>query len=220
MFNATVSWHDIVFMLRGAGMTLMLTFWSVLGGTVLGTVFGVLRASAPGWPSAAVGALFDVFRSIPLLIQIILANAFAPMVGLDISAFAVACVVLAIYGAAYCTEIVRAGVLAVPQATRRALARHELVGRSHCDRLSHSPARWAARLDRPGARPYEGQFACLVDRGHRASAVLADRRHAYTRTAARSRHRGSDLLRHQLSDRAGWRMARATMARPVIGAAP
>ena len=96
MFNATVSWHDIVFMLRGAGVTLMLTFWSVLGGTVLGTVFGVLRASAPGWPSAALGALLDVFRSIPLLIQIILANAFAPMVGLDISAFAVACVVLAI----------------------------------------------------------------------------------------------------------------------------
>jgi hydroxyproline transport system permease protein len=120
MFNDTVSPHDIGFMLRGAGVTLMLTFWSVLGGTALGAAFGLLRASAPGWPSAALGALLDVFRSIPLLIQIILANAFVPIVGLDISAFAVACVVLAVYGAAYCTEIVRASVLAVPQVTRRA----------------------------------------------------------------------------------------------------
>jgi His/Glu/Gln/Arg/opine family amino acid ABC transporter permease subunit len=120
MFNATLSWHDIMFMLRGAGVTLMLTFWSVLGGTALGVVFGVLRASSPGWPSVALGAFLDIFRSIPLLIQIILASAFAPIVGLDTSAFAVACVVLAIYGTAYCTEIVRASVLAVPQATRRA----------------------------------------------------------------------------------------------------
>jgi His/Glu/Gln/Arg/opine family amino acid ABC transporter permease subunit len=120
MFNDTVSSHDIIFMLRGAGVTLTLTFWSVFGGTALGAGFGLLRASAPGWPSAVLGAFLDVFRSVPLLIQIILANAFAPIIGLDISAFAVACVVLAVYGAAYCTEIVRASVLAVPQATRRA----------------------------------------------------------------------------------------------------
>lgn len=120
MFNATVSSHDLLFMLRGAGVTLVLTFWAVLGGTVLGTGFGLLRASWPGWPSAALGVFLDIFRSVPLLIQIILANAFAPIVGLDIDAFVIACIVLAIYGAAYCTEIVRASILAVPQATRRA----------------------------------------------------------------------------------------------------
>jgi hydroxyproline transport system permease protein len=120
MFNATVSSHDVLFMLKGAGVTLLLTFWAVLGGTVLGVGFGLLRASWPGWPSVALGMFLDIFRSIPLLIQIILANAFAPIIGLDIDAFVIACVVLAIYGAAYCTEIVRASVLAVPQATRRA----------------------------------------------------------------------------------------------------
>jgi polar amino acid transport system permease protein len=111
---------DMWFMLQGAGMTLTLTFWAVLGGTLMGLVFGVLRATAPWWINATLGAVLDVFRSIPLLIQFILANSFKSIVGLDMSAFMVACVVLALYTSAYCTEIVRAGVLAVPSTTRRA----------------------------------------------------------------------------------------------------
>jgi hydroxyproline transport system permease protein len=111
---------DLWFMLRGAGMTLALTFWAVLGGTVMGFVFGVLRAVASSWVNAVLGAVLDVFRSIPLLIQFILANSFKSIVGIDVSAFTVACVVLAIYTSAYCAEIVRAGVLAVPTTTRRA----------------------------------------------------------------------------------------------------
>lgn len=111
---------DLWFMLRGAGMTLTLTFWAVLGGTVMGLVLGVMRAVSPWWINAAIGAILDVFRSIPLLIQFILANSFKSIVGLDMSAFVVACVVLSLYTAAYCTEIVRAGVLAVPSTTRRA----------------------------------------------------------------------------------------------------
>jgi His/Glu/Gln/Arg/opine family amino acid ABC transporter permease subunit len=111
---------DMWFMLQGAGMTLTLTFWAVLGGTLMGLAFGVLRAMAPWWINATLGAVLDVFRSIPLLIQFILANSFKSIVGLDMSAFLVACVVLALYTSAYCTEIVRAGVLAVPSTTRRA----------------------------------------------------------------------------------------------------
>jgi hydroxyproline transport system permease protein len=111
---------DLWFMLRGAGMTLALTFWAVLGGTVMGFVFGVLRAVAPAWINATLGVVLDVFRSIPLLIQFILANSFKSIIGIDLSAFTVACVVLALYTSAYCAEIVRAGVLAVPTTTRRA----------------------------------------------------------------------------------------------------
>jgi polar amino acid transport system permease protein len=111
---------DLLFMLHGAGVTLALTFWAVLGGTLMGLGFGVARASAPRWINAAMGAVLDVFRSIPLLIQFVLANSFKSIIGLDVSAFTVACVMLAIYTSAYCTEIVRAGMLAVPTTTRRA----------------------------------------------------------------------------------------------------
>lgn len=120
MIDTDFARTDLWFMLRGAGMTLTLTFWAVLGGTAMGLVFGVLRATAPWWINATLGAVLDVFRSIPLLIQFILANSFKSIVGLDMSAFVVACVVLSLYTAAYCTEIVRAGVLAVPSTTRRA----------------------------------------------------------------------------------------------------
>jgi len=111
---------DLVFMLEGAGVTLALTFWAVLGGTLLGLMLGLLRAVSPWWINAALGAVLDVFRSVPLLIQFVLANSFKSIVGINASAFTVACVMLALYTSAYCTEIVRAGVLAVPATTRRA----------------------------------------------------------------------------------------------------
>ena len=117
MFQTDLTPTDLLYMLQGAGMTLALTFWAVLGGTLMGFVFGVLRAVASSWGNAMLGAVLDVFRSIPLLIQFILANSFKSIVGLDVSAFTVACVVLAIYTSAYCAEIVRAGVLAVPATT-------------------------------------------------------------------------------------------------------
>jgi len=120
VFQTDFTVTDFLFMLQGAGVTLMLTFWAVLGGTVLGLALGVARAVSPWWLNGPIGAVLDVFRSIPLLIQFILANSFKSIVGLDVSAFIVACVVLALYTSAYCTEIVRAGMLAVPVTTRRA----------------------------------------------------------------------------------------------------
>ena len=120
MFETDFTSTDFLFMLKGAGVTLTLTFWAVLGGTLMGLVFGVLRATMPRWFNLVLGAVLDVFRSIPLLIQFILANSFKSIIGLDWSAFTVACVMLAIYTSAYCTEIVRAGMLAVPGTTRRA----------------------------------------------------------------------------------------------------
>jgi len=120
MIETDFSTTDLLFMLHGAGVTLALTFWAVLGGTLLGLVLGLLRAVSPWWINAVLGAVLDVFRSIPLLIQFILANSFKSILGLDISAFEVACVMLALYTSSYCTEIVRAGVLAVPATTRRA----------------------------------------------------------------------------------------------------
>ncbi len=120
MFDTDLTATDLLFMLKGAGMTLALTFWAVLGGTLMGFVFGVLRTVASRWINALLGAVLDVFRSIPLLIQFVLANSFKSIIGLDISAFTVACIVLAFYTSAYCAEIVRAGMQAVPATTRRA----------------------------------------------------------------------------------------------------
>jgi His/Glu/Gln/Arg/opine family amino acid ABC transporter permease subunit len=112
--------QELLLMFQGAGVTLAITFWAVLGGTLMGVAFGVVRAVAPWWINWPLGAVLDVFRSIPLLIQLILVNSFKSILMLDASAFLVSCVVLAFYTSSYCSEIVRAGVQAVPQTTRRA----------------------------------------------------------------------------------------------------
>jgi len=118
--STSFSAGDLWFMVQGAATTLAVTFWAVVGGTALGLLFGLARASSPWWCDAAIGFALDVFRSVPLLIQLVLANSLKPIVGLHGSSFTTACVVLALYAAAYCTEIVRAGVAAVPATTRRA----------------------------------------------------------------------------------------------------
>jgi polar amino acid transport system permease protein len=119
-FDTSFTLNDLWFMIKGAGTTLLLTFWAVLGGTLLGAAFGLARASSPWWLNAPIGFVLDIFRSVPLLIQFVLANSFKSIIGLNWGPFTVGCVVLAAYTAAYCTEIVRAGILAVPTTTRRA----------------------------------------------------------------------------------------------------
>lgn len=120
MFQVSIGINDLIFMLQGAGVTLAITFWAMLIGTILGIAFGVIRSEARWYFSAPLGVFLDVFRSIPLLIQFVLINSVNSLLRLGLSTFKVACLVLAIYTAAYCTELVRAGILSVPSITRRA----------------------------------------------------------------------------------------------------
>ena len=121
MFQTAFTVNDFLLLLQGAGLTLAITVFAMLGGTVLGVIFGVMRATLPWWATIWLAFLLDIFRSVPLIIQLILANTFIAMAFRPSpTAFTVSCIVLALYTSAYCSEIVRGGVLAVPQNTRRA----------------------------------------------------------------------------------------------------
>jgi polar amino acid transport system permease protein len=119
-FEASLSWSDIVYLLQGALVTIAITAAAVAIGTVLGVLFGLIRAGAPWWISGPIGGILDIFRSVPLLIQLVLFNSFNSMFRLHWPSYTVACICLGIYAAAFCTEIVRSGVSAVPTTTRRA----------------------------------------------------------------------------------------------------
>ncbi|MBD9616857.1 amino acid ABC transporter permease [Pseudomonas sp. B21-017] len=119
MFSTSFSWNDLLFLLDGAWVTLQLTFWSIILGSFAGLLFGLLRALLPR-ASLPLAWVLDVFRSVPLLIQFVLFNSLKSIVGLNLSAFSVGCIVLGVYTAAYFTEIVRSGVLSVPFTLRRA----------------------------------------------------------------------------------------------------
>jgi hydroxyproline transport system permease protein len=119
-FGGSFSWGDFLFLLSGAVTTLSITIVAVVIGTVLGVLFGLIRAGAPWWIGNTLGAVLDVFRSVPLLIQLVLFNSFNSMLKLNWPTFTVGCICLGIYASAFCTEIVRSGVGAVAQTTRRA----------------------------------------------------------------------------------------------------
>ncbi len=120
MFDTALTLNDMLFLAKGAGVTLAITFFAVIGGTVLGLTFGVIRSHISPWMALPLTFVLDIFRSVPLLIQLILANAFQAIAGLQLSPFVTSCVVLALYTSAYCTEIVRGAIDAVPTVTRRA----------------------------------------------------------------------------------------------------
>ena len=50
-FDWSVVWDAIPNLLDGTRMTLMITFWGLLGGVVLGAIAGVVRAYGPKWLS-------------------------------------------------------------------------------------------------------------------------------------------------------------------------
>ncbi|WP_417776721.1 amino acid ABC transporter permease [Stutzerimonas xanthomarina] len=146
MFDTSLTSTDLLFLLKGAGVTLMLTFWAMLLGTFAGIVFGVIRALFPR-ASLPLAWFLDIFRSVPLLIQFVLFNALKSIVGLDWSAFTVGCVVLGVYAAAFFTEVVRGGVLAVPGSLR--LASRSL-GLSYWQDLRYIVLPVATRVAFPG----------------------------------------------------------------------
>jgi His/Glu/Gln/Arg/opine family amino acid ABC transporter permease subunit len=120
MFSTALTWSDLAFLAQGAGMTLAVTAVSVAAGTVLGIFFGMIRVELGPYWSAPLTFALDVFRSVPLLIQLVLGNALQSIMRLGWPPFTTSCVVLSLYTAAYCTEIVRGGISAVPPTTRRA----------------------------------------------------------------------------------------------------
>lgn len=146
MFFTSLTASDLLFMLQGAWVTLQLTAAAMLIGTLAGVLFGLLRAALPRASLPLAWAL-DLFRSVPLLIQFVLFNSLKSIAGLDISAFAVGCLVLGIYAAAFCSEIVRSGVQAVPAHLRRAA---RSLGMSYWQDLRYLVLPLATRVAFPG----------------------------------------------------------------------
>ena len=146
MFSTSLTASDLLFMLQGAWVTLQLTVAAMLLGTLAGVLCGLLRAALPR-ASLPLAWVLDVFRSVPLLIQFVLFNSLKSIAGLDISAFAVGCLVLGIYAAAFCSEIVRSGVQAVPANLRRAA---RSLGMSYWQDLRYLVLPLATRVAFPG----------------------------------------------------------------------
>lgn len=146
MFSTSLTASDLLFMLQGAWVTVQLTAAAMVIGTLAGVICGLLRAALPK-ASLPLAWVLDVFRSVPLLIQFVLFNSIKSIAGLDISAFTVGCLVLGVYAAAFCSEIVRSGIQAVPANLRRA---GRSLGMSYWQDLRYVVLPLATRVAFPG----------------------------------------------------------------------
>ena len=134
ILQTSLTGGDMLFLLQGAGRTMLLTIAATLSGTLLGVACGVARAES-GWAAnRLIGAVVDVIRSVPLLIQLIIFNSFVAILGYPMSAFQSGAVVLTLYMAVNCTEVVRSGAQSVPRLTRRAA---RSLGMSYLQDLRH-----------------------------------------------------------------------------------
>ena len=112
--------NDLTFLGEAALRTLWISGVSITLGTILGLVFGWLLYEGKIWGSFSLAPVLDVFRSIPLIIQLVLFYNFAPIMGWSLDPFASGAVVLTIYTAALVANVARGGIEAVEMTIRRA----------------------------------------------------------------------------------------------------
>jgi polar amino acid transport system permease protein len=108
--------HSYWYLLRGAGTTLLMAGASVVPATILGVLVALVQVFGGGFVrSLVVGYLF-LIRGIPLLVLLTFTYYLLPLTGIDLPAFWGVVVVMALYYAAFMSEVFRAGILSLPQA--------------------------------------------------------------------------------------------------------
>lgn len=101
-------------LLWGLAVTLQIGITSILVGLVGGLFLAVARLYAPGVIRLLIRGYVDIFRSIPLLVLLIVVYYALPFVGIRLSPFLSAVTALSLVSAAYTAEIFRAGIEAIP----------------------------------------------------------------------------------------------------------
>ncbi|RVP19065.1 amino acid ABC transporter permease [Sinorhizobium meliloti] len=110
-------YHAMPELLRGLATTFVLSLVTLLFGTVLGFVFGILRALRVRVLGPAIGLLIHVVRGTPFLVQLYIVYFVLPDTGLrvfDFDAYTAAVLALSIYTSTYAAEITRGAMEAVP----------------------------------------------------------------------------------------------------------
>jgi His/Glu/Gln/Arg/opine family amino acid ABC transporter permease subunit len=113
-FNPLI--HSFPYLLRGAGMTVLMAATAVVPATILGVVLALLQVFGNRALRAAVVAYLFLIRGIPLLVLLTFAYYLLPLTGIDLPPFWAVVLVIAFYYAAFMSEVFRAGILSLPQA--------------------------------------------------------------------------------------------------------
>jgi polar amino acid transport system permease protein len=112
--NMAVLRRSLPMLLDGLWLTLQLGAASIIAGLALGLVVALLGLYAVKPVRLLMRLYIDIFRSIPLLVLLIVIYYALPFLGLRLSSFASAMTALTLVSGAYTAEIFRAGIEAIP----------------------------------------------------------------------------------------------------------
>jgi hydroxyproline transport system permease protein len=119
-FFSGFSPNDLWFLAEAALRTLWISVVSIALGSILGVIFGWMLHEGKLAATLMLAPVLDIFRSVPLIIQLVLFYNFAPIIGLNLDPFASGVVILTIYTAALVANVARGGIEAVGTPMRRA----------------------------------------------------------------------------------------------------
>ena len=126
--NAQVMRRSLPMLMQGLWITLQLGTASIVAGLILGLALAMIRLYATAPLRLLARVYIDIFRSIPLLVLLIIVYYALPFVGVRLSPFVSAMAALPLVSGAYTAEIFRAGIEAIPKGQFEASAALGLSG--------------------------------------------------------------------------------------------
>jgi len=155
----------VPFFLKGLWMTAAVSGLGLIGGTVVGFTWGIIRAGNNKVFKSMIGAWVDLIRGTPFLVQIFIIFFILPEVGISLEAFPAAVIALGNEAACFICEIVAGGIMAVPSGQREAATASGL-STYHQFRYIIMPQ--AMRIILP---PLVGQFVLIIKDSSVVSAI-------------------------------------------------
>ncbi len=118
MTTLDVIWITMPFLVDGLWMTIKISLITIICGSLLGFVVGILRMMGGRPVSATLGLYIHALRGTPFLVHLYVIYFVLPATGiswLQLEAFPAAVIALSFYTSTYVSEIVRAAIEAVPR---------------------------------------------------------------------------------------------------------
>lgn len=112
-FSVVAEYYDVL--LRGFALTILMTLVVITISLVVAVPVALGRMSGSLLLRLVTGAYVEVFRSTPLVLQLIYIYFVLPTVGIRLDGMVAAIVALTLHYTAYLSEVYRAGIQAVPK---------------------------------------------------------------------------------------------------------
>jgi polar amino acid transport system permease protein len=157
--------RSLPFFMKGVYMTVAVAGLSLVFGTIIGFIAGILRAGRNRPARIIVGIWVDLIRGTPFLVQVFIIFFILPGIGIELEAFPAAVIALTNLTASFICEIVAGGIIAVPQGQREAATSS---GLSQYQQLRFIVLPQAMRTILP---PLVGQYVLLVKDSSVVSAI-------------------------------------------------